>query len=104
MHTLKLIASKSFTSMLYEQGSWGARRLGMTESSMDLFQVDGDDTRLEIEWDIPAAMDCEHIGLTVETHEGRRTLVDFDGVMELPAQAVDMLEAQGIVVDDEFKE
>ena len=49
-------------------------------------------------------MDCEHIGLTVETHEGRRTLVDFDDVIELLAQAVDMLEAQGIVVDDEFKE
>lgn len=102
---LKSLACKSFTAPLIEQGSWGSRSLGTMCSTMELYQYEGNLNAAFIEWDIPAIEDTEQIGLTFELHlDGKRHLVDFDGVMDIPAQAITLLEEQGYIVDDEFKE
>lgn len=75
--------------------------LGQHEWTMDLyFRDDGD---AFIEWDIPSLEETEQIGLWFDFDAaGKRTLRDYDGVMSLPAECVDLLREVGIVVPDEF--
>ena len=95
------IATRKFTAHLVEEGSWGARKLGKHSSTMDLY-FRTDDTGF-IEWDIPALYTCEEIGLVFELDAaGARTLCDYDGVMSLPVEAVDLLRANGVAVPPEF--
>ena len=97
----KPIASKTFTAELIKEGSWGERELGKHESTMDLYEVEGDAGRLGIEWDIPALDHVEEIGIWVEMIDGKRTLCDYDGVFSLPAEAIELLESVGIVVPED---
>jgi hypothetical protein len=53
-----------------------------------------------IEWDIPTLDEVEHIGLSFE----HKTLVDYDGVMSLPAPAIAFLREQGFIVPKEFED
>lgn len=96
------IATKTFTSPLKLEGSWGAMSMGTHESTMDLY-LHSTEPRGFIEWDIPRLDETEHIGLTFEVRDGVRHLTDYDGVFNLPAQAIEMLRAEGIVVSKEFK-
>lgn len=105
MSDIASVSTKTFTADLIRAGSWGEQHIGVGTSTMGLYDYTDDKTRGFIEWDLPAIDDCESIGLWYELNNaGVRTLTDYDGVMSLPAQAVDMLEAAGIVVSDEFKE
>jgi len=50
-----------------------------------------------IEWDIPELDMTEGIGLGFEIDkDGKRKLVDYDGVFDLPKQAMDLLEQNGV--------
>lgn len=66
---------------------------GNYKCTMELFE-DG------IEWDIPDLEDTIWIGLWFED----QTLTDYDGVFELPLQAVELLEHAGYTVSQEFKD
>jgi hypothetical protein len=100
---MKPVASKTFTSELIKEGSWGERDLGTFESTMDLYEMEGDAGRLYIEWEVPDLDEFEEIGIWVEMVDGKRTLRDYDGVFSLPEQAIELLESHGIVVPEEFQ-
>lgn len=84
------------TAMILE-GSWGARDIGEYASTMTLYAGEG---TYFIEWDIPGLGRCESIGLTFE----HKRLVDYDGVMSLPREAISLLRNAGFVVPREFEE
>lgn len=92
------VATVKFTAALIEHGLWGARSKGTHESTMDLYLSD-DRRRGAIEWDIPALETTEDIGLWFDEHG---ELFDFDGIMELPREAVSLLRSFNFKVDDEF--
>jgi len=101
--TVKPIATRTFTTALVEHGSWGGRALGEHESTMELFHDEADPLRGYIEWDIPALETGEGIGLTYELMpDGRRELVEYDGIMSLPLEAKLILESVGIVVGEDM--
>ncbi|MCC6887757.1 MAG: hypothetical protein IT536_04405 [Hyphomicrobiales bacterium] len=91
-----LIGNLEFMSPINQEGSWGERNLARrTKSTMDLYFY-ADNTGF-IEWDIPKLGMTEHIGLVFEiTPDGKRVLVDYDGVFSLPDQAMDLLETHGV--------
>jgi hypothetical protein len=95
------VTSKTFTAELISHGSWGVSRMGKHESTMDLY-LSKDSLKGYIEWDIPALETNEVIGLWFE-RDPVLELIDYDGVSCLPKEAVEMLEAMGIVVSDDFK-
>jgi hypothetical protein len=100
----KPIASKTFTTELVLEGSWGVSDQGKHESTMDLHEVEGEAGRGFIDWDIPALERTEEIGLWYEMVDGKRTLRDYDGVFSLPEQAIELLRTCGIVVPEEFED
>lgn len=98
---MKPVATKAFTAPLYEQGSWGSREIGTHKCSMDLY-LSKEDGRGMIEWVIGVDdeyPEVEHIGLWWDADT--KTLTDFDGVMQLPHQAAEMLSEYGVSVDQE---
>ena len=95
-----LIGSMTFTSPINKENSftqWNV--LEKTESKMDLY-LDTDNTGY-IEWDIPAMEETVSIGLVFEIKpDGKRALVDYDGIFDLPEQAMTLLERHLIDVKD----
>lgn len=104
----KLVKEIRFESSLILEGSWGEQSLGRHESIMSLFMDDAKE-RGSIEWEIPDFEDeITEIGLWFGQkwlQEGRAVpyLKDYDGVMSLPKQAVEILERAGVHVGEEFK-
>lgn len=101
---MRKVASKTFTTDLLSEGSWGSRDLGKHESTMDLYL---EETRGFIEWDVPDLDTTEEIGLMFEFrpgHEPQLQLYDYDGVFSLPDEAIELIESVGIFVPNEFKE
>lgn len=90
------IGSLVFESPITMEGSWGARRIAdKAQSTMDLYF--GRDGTGSIEWTCEALDLYEDIGLVFEfDRAGKRTLTDYDGVMDLPDQAMDLLEQHGV--------
>lgn len=70
---------------------------GVFDSTMELFK-DDDGVPSLIEWD--ANIDIVSIGLFFEGKE----LTDYDGVFELPSQAIHMIRKAGYTVDDSFED
>lgn len=67
------------------------------EESMELFLDNKDeDWSGEIEWDRPETVG--HIGF----HCSGKTLEGYDGVFELPKEAIQLLKHAGIEVEDDF--
>lgn len=90
------IATMSFESPLSLEGSWGSRPIADKATSVFDLYYNQDDTGY-IEWECEEMDMYECIGLTFEFDEkGNRTLTDYDGVMTLPDQAMDLLEQQGV--------
>lgn len=88
-----------FDSPINLEGSWGERNLSeKARSTMELFLYKTDANYGFIEWCVDELDIVEGIGLTFETDPktGKRTLTDYDGVFDLPDQAMDLLEKQGI--------
>lgn len=71
---------------------------GTYESTMELFINSGEPTM--IEWDVPEMGRTEHIGL--EFDNGK--VNDYDGVFELPKEAIQLLESCGFKVDESLKD
>lgn len=96
MSDAEKIATLTFESPLTMEGSWGSRMLAdKAQSTMDLY-FNKDDTGF-IEWCCDELDLVEHIGLSFEFDRlGKRTLTDYDGVMTLPDQAMDLLEQHGV--------
>lgn len=66
-----------------------------TKSVMELYF--NKDNSGFIEWEIPKLDMVEHIGLIFEiAPDGKRILTDYDGVFDLPDQAMDLLEKHGV--------
>ena len=64
---------------------------------MELFAFD--DGTYSIEWDIPDLDITEEIGI----RHNNKTLTDYDGVFELPNEAIKLLENNGFIIPIEFK-
>jgi len=96
--TIKKIASSTFTAALVAEGSWGSKEQGTHESTMALYTTRNPD-KLFIEWDIPALDVTEEIGLWFDD----TGLIDYDGVMSLPKQAIELLRESGYHVGKDFE-
>jgi hypothetical protein len=98
----ELIDKMTVSSPLFLEGSWGERQLGTHESTLELF-YEKDCTGF-IEWDIPSIDMFEYIGLwfSIDRH-GKRTLVDYDGVMSLNDHAIALLRKNGVEVGKDFE-
>lgn len=96
------IASKTFTTPLVREFSALATpdQLGSHESTMTLYQT-GEPEYVLIEWDIPALEETVHIGVWFSADASSMT--DYDGVMSLPQQAIELLEDNGIQVPGDFR-
>lgn len=96
-----LIGSCKFMSPINMENSFGSHNLSKnTESEMDYYLHDGGKTGA-IEWIVDECDLCEGIGLWFDfDKDGKRTLVDYDGVFAIPTQALDLLEKHGVDVKD----
>lgn len=101
---MKLIDKLTFTSPVSREYSSSPTRqpLGEHESTMTLHRAP-DGYRFAIEWDIPGLEMTEEIGLWCEAGANGPVLYDYDGVFELPAQAVTLLMRNGVTVPKEFR-
>lgn len=72
---------------------------GKFESTMELF-LDDDNKPCGIEWDVEKLQTTEVIG--IEYWDGK--VQGYDGVFELPKQAIDLLEAVGFKVSEDLKD
>ena len=103
---MKVVAKKEFESELFLEYSSTPNRtsLGMAKNTMT-FYINDDGSRGAIEWeyDIVSNNDteddggAEDIGLWFD--EGTKELRDYDGVFELPKQAIELLEENGYNAD-----
>lgn len=84
-------ASFSFDSPVSLEGSWGGSSLADMVKSDMVFTYWPDIQEGSIEWKIEALDMCEVIGLWFYNH----VLVDYDGVMDFPVQAIPFLEGLG---------
>lgn len=101
MSDYTLIGECAFTAEIFCEGSWGATSAGTQASHMALYF--GPSDHGTIEWTIDAIEVSEEIGLWFEPGpDGKRILVDYDGVMTLPEQAIHLLEQHGVYVSEEF--
>ena len=92
--TLTVLATSEFRSPINSETSAGSERLGNHASTMTLYADDG----FMIEWDIPTLGETVQIGLWFEG----KNLSDYDGVFELPKQAVALIRRAGFTVGREF--
>lgn len=91
-----LIDTMEFESPINLEGSWGQRNIADKAKSTMRLYYNKDNTGY-IEWEIHHGDMYEEIGLTFELDvTGKRTLTDYDGVMTLPDQAMDLLEKHGV--------
>jgi hypothetical protein len=98
----ELIDSMTVKSPLFLEGSWGERDLGEHESTLELY-FRKDNTGF-IEWDIPSIDTFESIGLWFEIdRNGKRTLVEYDGVMSLNDHAITLLRKNNVFVSKDFE-
>ncbi|MEX0597121.1 MAG: hypothetical protein WD512_11530 [Candidatus Paceibacterota bacterium] len=72
--------------------------LGEHEFTMELFK-DDQGVPTMIEWDVPSLEETEHIGLWFDG----KTLTDYDGVFELPIEAIKLIRKYGYSVPRDFE-
>lgn len=92
-----LVGKLEFESPINMENSFRAWNVAeKAKSTMELYFYK-DSLSGFIEWDIPELEMTEGISLGFELDEnGKRTLVDYDGVFDLPTQAMDLLEQYGV--------
>jgi hypothetical protein len=89
------IAEKEFVCELISETSMSSvpTKLGRHKSTMTLYGFDDDPDYYFIEWDIPTLNEVENIGIWCE--EGTKELRDYDGVMCLSQEAIELLKENG---------
>jgi len=98
----ELIDTMTVTSPLVLEGSWGERKLGEHESTLELY-YNKDNTGF-IEWDIPSIDRFEYIGLWFEfDKDGKRLLCEYVGVMRLNEHAIALLRRNNVFVYKDFE-
>jgi hypothetical protein len=96
MEQAEKIATLKFKSPINLDASWGSRQLAKKATSLMTLYFYKDASGF-IEWEVPALDIVEQIGLVFELDRaGKRTLIDYDGVFDLPKQAMDLLEKNGV--------
>jgi len=93
------VAKKSFHSQVNLDNGITNSKLGDFDYTMELFR--NFDGSMFIEWDIPRLDRTTDIGLTFRE---QNILDGYDGVFELPSQAIELLRENGIIVSEEFIE
>jgi hypothetical protein len=94
------IIKKTFTASIIREYSCTPTvdKLGERESTMELYSVSGQiEKGMMIEWDVPDIE--EGVGIGIWLNDDKNELVDYDGVFELPSQAIELLESLGINCD-----
>lgn len=92
---MKSIATTSFQSPInreYSSSSTLENLLPMTESTLELFEIE-EGYGYMIEWDIPELEETEHIGIFCQ--DIPKEVSDYDGVFEVPKEAIKFLEDNG---------
>ena len=92
------INKMEFTSNVNRDNGLTNSSIGELTYSMELF-TDTDNGDYFIEWDLPLIEETLTIGLCFD--EGNN-LTDYDGVFELPIQAVTLLRKSGFHVSERF--
>ncbi len=101
---MKSIATKQFKTQVNYDNGFTSTECGIFDQTMELFS---DADILEkpecylIEWDIPAMEETLHINIVVDDDNN---LIDYDGVFELPNEAIELLEANNIKISQEFRQ
>jgi outer membrane receptor for ferrienterochelin and colicin len=98
-----LLANQKLSCNLSLQYSGTAQQepLGVHEIEIDLYKQEEGSYLAEL--DIPDLEDTYHYTLTTELVAGVECLTDYDGGFNLPAEVIALVEAQGIVVSEDFK-
>jgi hypothetical protein len=86
MNTVK----RTFKSNINVDNGYTNHSQGYHEFTMELFFTEGGEPCM-IEWDIPSLGETEHIGIEVDG----KNVTGYDGVFEMPEQAITMLEELG---------
>lgn len=88
-----------FTSSISIDNGYSNNYKGEYTSSMELFKNDKG-TPTVIEWCVDELDEVEHIGLSFDG----KSLDDYDGVFDLPKQAIQLIQKAGYTVGKEFTE
>lgn len=86
---MKSIGIKKFTGPVSVDNGYTNTYQGEFDQTMELFAFPNGG--LEIEWDIPGLEETTHMNIEVEG----LTVTGYDGVFELPSEAMDLLESAG---------
>jgi len=87
----------SFETEVFVDNGYSNRSLGKKTSEMELFR-DSNNKPSFIEWIVNGGEYVEGIGLVFEG----KTLVDYDGVFDLPKEAVLLIRKAGFRVPNSF--
>lgn len=90
---MKVIATKTFTSPIVLERSITPilEQMGEHEYTMELYEFENG--AYAIEWDIPTLEETVLIGIWV--YPKTKIVSDYDGVFELPKEAIKLLEENG---------
>jgi hypothetical protein len=88
----------TFTSPINIDNGFTNTPQGIKTSTMELYK-DPDGTPTAIEWIISDGEFVEQIGLWFEDKD----LIDYDGIFELPSQAIKLIEQAGFNVSNDFR-
>lgn len=102
---MQKIKEYTFTAdiVLERSMSPNVENLGRAECTMTLYDTDNDADKGFIEWDIPSMDIGEEIGLWYKMTGTKRELTDYDGVMSLPKEAIELLRSADIIVGEELE-
>lgn len=92
---MKLIGKSEFVNTIVKEYSYlpFPEEIGKANCTMELFALEDDETVLEIVWEIEyedGGEDEVVIGIWTDQEEVKK-VIDYDGVFELPAEAIKLL-------------
>ena len=97
----KLLATKEFKSELVREYSWSPHPypVGMADNVMELWVGDDGTGCIIWNWEVEDGSDYDEevIGLWWNFD---KTITDFDGVFEIPDQAIDLLKENGFNTEE----
>ena len=93
---MKEIAKKVFRSRIGRENSFTSWTESEDAESVMTLYVDEFGQTAHIEWEVEELGACENIGIFC--HEKPYVISDYDGVFEVPEQAIQLLEENGFDV------
>jgi hypothetical protein len=86
-----------FVSPINRETIYNETSLGTYESTMELWYDESDDD-CSIEWNIEDLMITEQ--MQIQLDEGTKIVTGYDGVFELPKQAIELLNKNGFNTEE----